>query len=324
MRKKVISFALFALLFAFCVPAEAQQPTKVYRLGFFAPRSAPEPRDEVFRQALRDLGYVEGKNIIIEYRYEGKLDRLRAVAQELVRLKVDVIVAPGTASAQAAKTTTKTIPIVFFAVPDPVSVGLVASLARPGGNVTGATPISAELSGKRLELLKEVVPMVSRIAVLSSPGSLAKTETLNEMEAAARMLGVQLQILEVRGADDFDSAFRAIRSERAGAFTVVPTPMFITQRRRIIDLVTKNKLPAIFHWSDFVEAGGLMSYGADYAFLARRGAYYVDRILKGAKPADLPVEQPKKFEFIINLKAAKQIGLTIPPNVLARADKVIR
>jgi putative ABC transport system substrate-binding protein len=314
------------MLLALCLPAEAQQAGKVYRIGYLVSRSALEPRDEAFRQGLRDLGYVEGKNIIIEYRFTGEREQIPKLAAELVRLKVDIIVAPGTPVAQAAKTATRTIPIVFAGVADPVGTGLVASLARPGGNITGLTPISAELSAKRLELLKETVPRVSRIAVLSTPDYPlpVKTETLKEMEAVARALGVQLQFLEVRGPNDFDSAFGAMRKERAGAFTVLPIPMFLAERRRILDLAAKNRLPAIFHWSEYVEAGGLMSYGADGVALFRRAATYVDKILKGAKPGDLPVEQPTKFEMVINLKAAKQIGLTIPPNVLARADKVIR
>ncbi len=307
--------------------AEAQQPGKIPRIGYLVPRSALETREEAFRQGLRDLGYVEGKNIIVEYRFaEGKSERLPELAAELVRLKVDVIVAPGTPLAQAAKTATRTIPIVFSAVADPIGTGLVTSLARPGGNITGLTPISADLSAKRLELLKETVPRVSRIAVLSTPDYPlpVKAETLKEMEAAARALGVQLQLLEVRGPNDFDSAFGAMSRERAGAFTVLPIPMFLAERRRIVDLAAKNRLPAIFHWSEYVEAGGLMSYGTDPVALFRRAATYVDKILKGAKPADLPVEQPMKFELIINLKAAKQIGLTIPLNVLARANKVIK
>jgi len=327
MRKKVIYLTLGAMLLALCLPAEAQQQGKVYRIGYLVARSALEPRDEAFRQGLRDLGYVEGKDIIIEYRFGGgEREQIPKLAAELVRLKVDIIVAPGTPVAQAAKTATRTIPIVFSGVADPVGTGLVTSLARPGGNVTGLTPISAELSAKRLELLKETVPRVSRIAVLSTPDYPlpVKTETLKEMEVAARALGVQLQLLEVRGPNDFDSAFGAMRKERAGAFTVLPIPMFFTERRRIVDFATKGRLPAIFHWTEYVEAGGLMSYGADADDLWRRAATYVDKILKGTKPADLPVQQPTKFELVINLKAAKQIGLTIPPNVLARADKVIK
>jgi len=326
MSKKVICLALGAVLLALSFPAEAQQSKKVPRIGYLVSRQALEPRDEAFRQGLRDLGYVEGKNIIIEYRFPGEREQIPKLAAELVRLKVDIIVAPGTPVAQAAKAATRTIPIVFAGVADPVGTGLVASLAQPGGNVTGSTPISAELSAKRLELLKETVPRVSRIAVLSTPDYPlpVKTETLKEMEAAARALGVQLQLLEVQGSNDFDSAFGAMSRERAGAFTVLPIPMFLAERRRIVDLATKGRLPAIFHWKEYVEAGGLMSYGADGVALYRRAATYVDKILKGAKPADLPVEQPTKFELVINLKAAKQIGVTIPPNVLARADKVIR
>ena len=327
MRKLIAALAALVLVSLLAHTAEAQQAGKVYRIGYLAARSALEPRDEAFRQGLRDLGYVEGKNIIIEYRFGGgKREQIPNLAAELVRLKVDIIVAPGTPVAQAAKTATRTIPIVFAGVADPVGTGLVTSLARPGGNVTGLTPISAELSAKRLELLKETVPRVSRIAVLSTPDYPlpVKTETLKEMEVAARALGVQLQLLEVQGPNDFDSAFGAMSRERAGAFTVLPVPMFLAERRRIVDLAAKSKLPAIFHWSDYPEAGGLMSYGADPMALFRRAAVFVDKILKGSKPADLPVERPTKFEFIVNLKAAKQIGLTIPPNVLARADRVIK
>ena len=327
MRKLIAALAALVLVSLLAHTAEAQQAGKVYRIGYLAARSALEPRDEAFRQGLRDLGYVEGKNIIIEYRFGGgKREQIPNLAAELVRLKVDIIVAPGTPVAQAAKTATRTIPIVFAGVADPVGTGLVASLARPGGNITGVTPISAELSAKRLELLKETVPRVSRIAVLSTPDYPlpVKTETLKEMEAAARALGVQLQLLEVRGANDFDSAFGAMRKERAGAFTVLPIPMFLDERRRIVDFAAKSRLPAIFHWTEYVEAGGLMSYGADPMALFRRAAVFVDKILKGSKPADLPVEQPMKFEFVINLKTAKQIGLTIPQSVLYRADKVIK
>jgi putative ABC transport system substrate-binding protein len=315
------------LLFALGSPLEAQEPKKFPRIGYLVSRSELGPRDKAFHEGLRDLGYVEGKNIIIEYRFGGrKREQIPTLAAELVRQRVDVIFAGGTPVAQAAKTATRTIPIVFAGVADPVGTGLVASLARPGGNITGLTPISAELSAKRLELLKETVPHVSRIAVLSTPDYPLpiKTETLKEMEAASRALGVQLQLLEVRGPNDFDNAFGAMIKERAGAFTVLPTPMFLVERRRIVELAAKSRLPAIFHWSDYVEAGGLMSYGADADDLYRRAATYVDRILKGANPGELPIERPTKFEFIVNLNTAKQIGLTIPPNVLARADRVIK
>ncbi|HXV83984.1 MAG TPA: ABC transporter substrate-binding protein [Candidatus Binatia bacterium] len=324
--KHVFCLALCALLLALSLPAESQQP-QLYRIGYLAARSALEARDEAFRQGLRDLGYIEGKDIIIEYRFaEGKSDRIPMLAAELISRKVDIIVASGTPVAQGAKAATRTIPIVFAGVADPVGTGLVTSLARPGGNITGVTPISAELSAKRLELLKETDPKVSRVVVLSTADYPlpVKTDTLNEMEGAARILGLQLQLLEVRGANDFERAFAAMRRERAEAFTVLPIPLFLIERRRIVDFATKSRLPTIFHWREYVEAGGLMSYGADADDLFRRAATYVDKIFKGAKPADLPVEQPTKFEFIINLKTAKQIGLTIPPNVLARADKVIR
>jgi putative ABC transport system substrate-binding protein len=325
MRMKVIGFMLCALLFALSVPIEAQTAGKVYRIGYLVPRSAPKPRDEAFRQGLHELGYIEGQNIIIEWRFV-KRDRLAEVVAELVRLKVDVIVGPGTPPAKAAKAATKTIPIVFSVVSDPVGAGLVGSLARPGGNITGLTPISAELSAKRLELLKETVPRVSRIAVLSTldyPLPI-KTEAMNEMERVAQALGVQLQLVEVRGRNDFDNAFGAMIKEQAGAFTVLPIPMFRRQRRRIVELMARNRLPAIFHWSDYVKAGGLMSYGPNSSDLYRRAATYVDKILKGAKPAELPVEQPTRFYLTLNLKAAKVLGITFPPEMLFRADKVIK
>ncbi len=322
----------FAALVAFGITfamgwtmADTRQPDKVYRIGYLVPRSALEPRDEAFRQGLRDLGYVEGKNIIIEFRL-GKQEELSKLAAELVGLNVDLIVAPGSPPALAAKAATRTIPIVFSVVADPVGVGFVASLARPGGNMTGLTPSSAELSAKRLELLKEIVPTVFRIAVLSTPDYPLplKTEELNEMEATARALGVQLQLVEVRGRDDFDRAFGAMKKERAEAFTVLPIPIFLRERRRIVDFAAKNRLPAIFHWTQYVEAGGLMSYGPDGVDLYRRAATYVDKILKGVNPAELPVERARKFELVINLKTAKQLGLMIPPTVLYRADKVIK
>jgi len=323
---RVLVVIIFGVLGLGIAIAAAQQAGKVYRIGYLAARSALESRDEAFRQGLRDLGYVEGKNVIIEYRFTGEREQIPKLAAELVRLKVDIIVAPGTPVAQAAKAATGTIPIVFAGVADPVGTGLVASLARPGGNITGLTPISAELSAKRLELLKEIVPRASRIAVLSTPDYPVpvKTETLKEMEAAARVLGVQLQLLEVQGPNDFDSAFGAMSRAGVGAFTLLPIPMFLAERRRIADFAAKSRLPAIFHWSDYAEAGGLMSYGADPMALFRRAAVFADKILKGSKPADLPVERPTKFELVINLKAAKQIGLTIPPNLLARADRVIK
>ena len=269
---------------------------------------------------------MEGKNIVIEYRHaEGKPDRLPALAAELVRLKVEVIVTGGGGGAtRAAKEATKTIPIVMAGAVDPVGQGFVTSLARPGGNVTGLSTLTPEISGKRLELLKEIVPKLSRVAVLGTSTGTATARLLKEVEPAAAAFGVKLQFLDVRGPKDIETAFRAASKGRAEGVLVLTGPVINPQRKQIADLAAKNRLPAIFPFPEYVEAGGLMSYSANIIDLYRRAATYVDKILKGAKPADLPVEQPTKFEFIINLKAAKQIGLTIPPNVLARADKVIR
>ncbi|MBI2367537.1 MAG: ABC transporter substrate-binding protein, partial [Deltaproteobacteria bacterium] len=273
---------------------------------------------------LRELGYVEGKNIFIEYRYaEGKLERLPDLAAELVRLKVDVIVATGPAIL-AAKKASPTIPIVFAAAGDPVGSGLVSSLARPGGNITGLSSIAQDLDGKRLELVKEAFPKIARVAFLWEPGGSRGNPALTDMEAAAKALGLKLQSLEVRGLDDFESAFARAKKEGAQALITTPTGVINTQQRRVLDFAAKNRLPAMYPTSEFVEAGGLMSYGPNYTDLFRRAADFVDKILKGTKPADIPVEQPMKFEFIVNLKAAKQIGVTIPPNVLVRADRVIR
>jgi len=304
--------------------AEAQQAAKIARIGYLSSSLADGLHTtEAFRQGLRDLGYVDGSNVAIEYRdAEGKLERLPALAAELVALKVDVILAAGSLLALAAKQATKTIPIVFAAAPDPVTDGLVTSLARPGGNVTGLSNLAPELVGKRLELLTQAVPGVSRIAVLWQPGG-AGERTLQAAEAATRPLGVRLQFVEARGPDDFDRAFSDMTSARAGALTVFGGAMFLNERRRLVDLVAKNRLPAVYVVREYVDAGGLMSYGPNIADNYRRAATYVDKILKGAKPADLPVEQPTKFELIVNLKTAKSLGLTIPQSVLLRADKVI-
>ena len=286
---------------------------------------ADPARIEAFRQGLRELGYVEGKNILIEYRYaEGKPDRARALAAELVRLKVDVIVTAGSGATRAAKEATATIPIVMAQDPDPVGNGFVASLARPGGNITGLSNLGPELSGKRLELLKEVIPRLTRVAVFGTSTFPGNAQILRETELAAGALRVQLQYLDVLDPKDIETAFRAASKGRAEAVLVLAGAVFTSQRTQLADLAVKSRLPAIYYATEFVEDGGLMTYGANRADLDRRAATYVDKILKGAKPADLPVEQPTKFEFIINLKAAKQIGLTIPPNVLARADRVIR
>jgi putative ABC transport system substrate-binding protein len=326
MSIKVIRLALSAVLFALCFPAEAQQPTNP-RIGFLSASSAAalSSRIEAFRQGLRELGYVEGKNIVIEWRSaEGKLDRLPALAAELVRLKVDIIVTAGPVLTHAAKEATSTIPIVMTFDPDPVGSGFVASLARPGGNITGLSTLSPEISGKQLELLKDTVTKLSRVAVLGNSTSPGNAQALSEMELAAGALGVKLQYLDVLSPKDIETTFRAASKGRAGAVLVLPSPVLTSQRTQIVDLAVKSRLPAIYWRSDFVESGGLMSYGASQNDLDRRAATYVDKILKGRKPADLPVEQPMKFEFIINLKAAKQIGLTIPPNVLVRADQVIK
>jgi len=310
--------------------AEAQQATKVARIGYLANNPATSPYlRETFLQGLRDLGYVEGRNLVIEYREaEGKADRLPALAAELVALKVDVILAAGsTLTARVAKEATTTIPIVFAAVGDPVGSGLVTSLARPGGNVTGLSSFGAELVGKRLELLKQAVPGVDRVAVLWFPGALGERtdkDMLREAEAAARALAVRLQVVEARGPADFDRAFSDMTRARAGVLTVLPANMFLREHKRLVDLAAKNRLPAVYTSREFVDAGGLMSYGANQPDLFRRAATYVDKILKGAKPGDLPVEQPTKFELIINLKTAKDLGLTIPQSVLARADEVIQ
>ena len=317
-----------ALLFAFSASAQAQQPTKIPRIGFLSTnsRESMSSRAEAFRRGLRELGYVDGKNISIEYRYaEGKLDRLSALAAELVGLNLDLIIAAGgNVTASASKHATSKIPIVVTNVLDPVGSGLVSSLARPGGNLTGLSGVSEDLAGKRLELLKETFPKASPIAVLLDPEDQSKIVELKQVQAAAKVLGVNLQAIEVRNSGDFPSAFKAATKERVGAFLVLQSAVTNTDRKVIVGLATKNRLPTMWAESGLMDAGGLMSYGPNYADLFRRAATYVDKILKGAKPADLPVEQPTKFEFVINLKAAKQIGVTIPPNVLARADRVIR
>ena len=325
----MVCVALVALLLTFSVPTEAQQPKTVARIGVLRSDS-PSPKSAVeglvaFRGGLRELGYVEGQNIFLEYRWaEGRYERLPDLAAELVRLKVDVFFTTGTPATNAANQATKTIPIVFVNVSDPVASGLVASLARPGGNITGLTNISSDLSGKQLELLKESVPGATRVAVLWNPANPAAALQLKETEAAARSLKVQLQLQEVRDPKDLDSAFSAMTRGRPNALFVLADPMLSTYQSRIAELAVRGRLPTIYWLRSFTDAGGLMSYGPSNADLNRRAAIYVDKILKGAKPGDLPVEQPIKFEFIVNLKTAKQIGLTIPPNVLARADKVIR
>jgi putative ABC transport system substrate-binding protein len=327
MRRKNFIFSLAILALACVHLANAQQPKKVPRIGFLTPASpsAVSARTEAFRKRLRELGYVEGKKIVIEWRYaEGKLDRLPALAAELVRLKVDVIVTGGSASTRAAKEATITIPIVMTQDSDPVGNGFVTSLARPGGNITGLSTLGLELSGKRLELLKEIVPSLSRVAVFGSSTVPGNAQQLRETELAAEAFGVKLQYLDVLDPKDIETKFRGASKGRADAVLVLLGPVFNSRRTQVVELAVKSRLPALYPQSEYVEDGGLMTYGVSVNDLFRRAATYVDKILKGAKPADLPVEQPTKFEFIINLKAAKQIGLTIPPNVLARADKVIK
>jgi putative ABC transport system substrate-binding protein len=330
MERRTFMAMLTGGLVAAPLAAEAQQAAKVARIGYLANNVAANPHGlEAFRQGLRDLGYVEGRNVVIEYRdAEGKPERLPALAAELVALKVDVILVGGTPTALAAKQATRTLPIVFTAATDPVTDGLVTSLARPGGNVTGlSTSAALEIVGKRLELLKQAIPGVTRVAVLWQPGGQGERtikDWLKAAEVAARALGVRLQVVEVRGPEDFDRAFSDMTTARAGALTVLGTVMFFNERRRLVDLAAKNRLPAVYPSREYVDAGGLMAYGSNFADLFRRAAAYVDKILKGAKPGDLPVEQPTKFELVINLKAAKALGLTIPQSLLLRADEVIQ
>ena len=323
--KKII--AVCVLFFALCFSAEARQTTKVARIGFLGATfpSTESARIEAFRQGLREHRYIEGKNIVIEYRWaEGKLDRLPDLAAELVRLDVEVIVAGGSTSTGAAKKATSSIPIVMAQVNDPVGSGFVAGLARPGGNITGLSTLAPELSGKQLEILKEIVPRLSRVAVFGSSTAPGNAQALRETELAATAVGANLQYFDVLTSKDFEAVFLAAKKTGANAALVLSSPVFNSQRKQIADIAIKHRLPAIYFNPEFVEEGGLMAYAASYNDLYRRAATYVDKILKGAKPADLPVEQPTKFELVINLKAAKQISLTIPPNVLARADKVIR
>jgi putative ABC transport system substrate-binding protein len=324
MNRKIGILVLGTLLSALSHPTNAQQSRKVTRIGFLVYGSPDSyaARVEAFRQGLRELGYVEGKNIAVDYKYAEKdFDKLVA---EMIRTDVDIIVAGGTPPASAAKKATKTIPIVVAVSGDTVGSGLVASLARPGGNVTGLTSVASDLSGKRLELIKEVHPKVSRVAVLSNPLNPSHPPQLKEAQGAAGALNVTLQILEARRPDDLEGAVQSALRERAEALIVLPEGLFTSQRKRILGIVATNKLATIYYDKEFVEAGGLLSYGVSFPALFHRAAIYVDKILKGAKPADLPVEQPTKFELIINLRTAKQIGLTIPPNVLARADRVIK
>jgi putative ABC transport system substrate-binding protein len=330
MRKTVISFALGALLFALCGSADAQQPTKVWRIGYLTANdpASESIRAEAIRLALRELGYIEGQNIATEYRYaEGKLDRLPELAVEFVRLKVDVIVAAGgIQTIRPAMNATKTIPIVIVGGGgDPVKAGLVESLARPGGNVTGNTRLGGELGGKRLELLKEAVPKLVRVAVLYDPTAPASLFEVKEvLPAAARALGLTLRFWEIRTEDGFNKVFAAMGKQRQDGLYVPTSPRMFDNGNRIVGFALKSRIPSMYQLRRNVDAGGLMYYGADQADNYRQVAWYIDKILKGAKPADLPVQQPTKFEFVINLKTAKQIGVTIPPDLLARATKIIR
>jgi putative ABC transport system substrate-binding protein len=322
-RNAQSAILVVALLFALCLSAEAQQAVKVPRIGLLRVGSPPDPFVEAFREGLWNLGYVEGKSIVIEYRWgEGKPEQLSALATDLVRLGVDVIVPGGNTATRAVQKATSTIPIVMSGTTDPVASGFVASLARPGGNITGSATLFQDLAAKRLELLRESFPKVSRVGVLYNRA--VNAAELRETQDTGRTLGVEVKVLEVRDAKDFDGAFEAGKTGRIGAITALASAFFYAHRTQIVDLAAKSRLPAIYEHREFVEVGGLMSYGPNFRDLFRRAATYVDRILKGAKPADLPVEQPTKFELVINLKTVKQIGLTIPPNVLARADRVIK
>ena len=327
--KNPIVLAVCALLFALCISVEAQQPGKIPRIGYIESAGSPSnpaPSVEAFRQGLRDLGYIEGKNIQVEYRFlEGNRDRIPSAVAELIQLKVDVLIPEAPPAVRAAKQATKTIPIVIVTSQDPVAAGYVDSLARPGGNITGVTRLTRDLSGKRLELLKEVVPRISRVGLLSVTGPDVRGNALKEYEAAARALKIPFQVLELRATNpDLEDAFQAAVKSRISAVVTSRNFVLVPYRKKIADLAIKNRLPSMYELKSYVEAGGLMSYTADETESYRRAAVYVDKILKGAKPAELPIEQPTKFELAINLKTAKQINLTIPPNVLARADKVIK
>ena len=326
---RAVPVVVLALLAA-PLAAEAQQAAKPARIGFLGQGSASDAvvplRLAAFRQGLRERGWIEGRNVVIEYRWaESRLDRLPALAAELVRLNVDVIFAPATAGTIAAQNATRTIPIIMAIVADPVGLGIIASLARPGGNVTGLTStVGLEIWSKLLQLLKEVAPKGSRLAVLGDPGEPHYGSALRESEVAGRSLGVQLQILEARGPHEFDNAFAAMVSQRAGALLVISGTVNVLHRRLLADLAAKSRLPAIYYFREYVDAGGLMAYGPSVLDSWRRAATYVDKILRGAKPADLPVEQPTKFEFVINMKTAKALGLTVPSSLLLRADEVIQ
>jgi putative ABC transport system substrate-binding protein len=326
MKAKILVYALLTLVLITIQRAEAQQqPTKIPRIGYLIGASFISVRSEALRQGLREFGYVERKTIDIEWRSaEGKLDRLPALAAELVHLKVDVIVTAGSTATRPAKEATSTIPIVMTNEGDPVGTGFVTSLARPGGNITGLSTLAPELSGKRIELLREIVPRLSRVAVFGTSTRSDNAQSLSEVDLAAKAFGVKLQYVDLLSPKDIESAFRAASGGAEAVLMIVSGAVYIGHRAQIVDLAAKSRLPVMYRLREDVEAGGLMFYGVNLTDLDRRAATYVDKILRGAKPADLPIEQPTKFELVINLKAAKQIGLTIPPNVLARADKVFK
>jgi putative ABC transport system substrate-binding protein len=323
----ILIVALALAIHAAPLPADAQQPAKVPRIGFLGNSTAALEANLVgpFREGLRDLGYDEGRNVLIEYRWaEGKYERFPALIAELIALKVDVIVTAGTPATLAVKKATTSVPLVMVAVGDPVGTGIVASLARPGGNITGTTSITAELEGKRLELLREVIPKLSSIAVLWNPANAFVVGAEKELQAAAKVLRMRVQSLQVRAPEGFDNAFAAIVRERPAALQVIADRLFLHNRARIVDFTAKHRLPGVYPYRELVEAGGLMSFGPNYADMHRRAATYVDKILKGTSPADLPIEQPTKFELVINLKTAKALGLRIPQSLLQRADQVIQ
>jgi putative ABC transport system substrate-binding protein len=325
MNKSIFAFALSAMLFALCVPTHAQRPAKIYRVGVLSPGTQPRPVIEAFKQGLHDLGYVDGKNVVFEYRYaDWKLERLPELAEELVRLKPDVIFVHSVTAAQAVKRATTTIPVVVGTAGDLVQDGIVTNLARPGGNITGLTLLTPELDGKRLELLKETARKVARVAVLVYAGNPGWQRYPQDLEAAGRALGLQLQRAEVGGPAEFERAFSKMQADGVNGVLVVTDSFFQRYASQIAELAIKHRLPSISEVPEFAEAGGLIQYGLSISDMGRQSAAFVAKILKGAKPGDLPVERPTKFEFVINLKTAKAIGLTVPPEVLMRAEKVIK
>ncbi len=327
MQKTITRRAFCSMLLTLPFPAWAQQSGKIPRIGFLGNSTAALEENLVgpFREGLRDLGYFEGKNILVEYRWaEGKYERFPALIGELVAQKVDIIVTAGTPASLAVKKAAPSIPLVMIAVGDPIGTGLIASLAQPGGNITGLSSMAVDLEGKRLELLREVIPKLSHVAVFWNPASPFQVNSEKEVQAAARAFKMKVLSLGVQAPEQFDNAFATIRRERPRALLVLADRLFLHNRARIMEFATKQRLPGVYAYVELVEAGGLMSYGPSYADMHRRAATFVDKILKGRKPSDLPVEQPMKFDFVINLKAAKQIGVTVPPNVLVRAGRVIR